>query len=379
METFVDYTGKQRVVQNTEGRSAGAFDEVPLIDIAPFLNPSATPAEKAAVVAQVRHACEDVGFMYLKGHGISPKIEEAAFEQARVFFDQDVAAKQELDYRRSAVFRGYEGLKGNAQGDTKEAFNWANLPGISKIGYEPVADPLNPSDEPAEDDAAAGSGRNVWPSSDSPAAGLRSAVLAHYGACLVLGRRLIQLFALALDLPEDTFDEAFKVPGVLGRVLHYPPQASSSTVSIGVNAHNDIELFTLLLQGPDLACLEVLNRSGEWLLVPPIPGTLVCNIGDMLARWTNDRFVSTTHRVVNKTGERRFSMPVFFGPNYSTVIETFPQFLAPGEKSKYEPITAGEYVWRRLARSRLGRKYDETVKLEDAVKIEVPVSVEAAA
>ncbi|BGP52037.1 hypothetical protein JCM10450v2_008008 [Rhodotorula kratochvilovae] len=349
MEKFVDYTGKERIIKSTEGRTAGDFDDVPCIDIAPFLAEGATDEARAAVVAQIRHACEDVGFMYLAGHGIPQELQDAAFEQARLFFDQDLAAKQELDYRKSPVFRGYEGLKGNAQGDTKEAFNW---------GYEAAADPLNPSNEAAEDDAAAGSGINVWPPATSAAAGLRSAVLAYYGACLVLGRRLVKLFALALDLPEDTFDEAFRVPGVLGRVLHYPPQAPSSSTSIGVNAHNDIEVMTLLLQGDDLACLEVLNRSGEWLLVPPIPGTLVCNIGDMLARWTNDRFVSTTHRVV------------FFGPNYSTVVKTFPQFLAPGAKSKYEPITAGEYVWRRLARSRLGRKYDEAVKLEDAVKIE---------
>ncbi|BGP20405.1 hypothetical protein JCM10213_004631 [Rhodosporidiobolus nylandii] len=354
MSNFVDYTGKERLIKSETGRAASDFDEVPLIDIAPFLNGE----DKASVVAAVKHAAENVGFMYLSGHGLSQQVMDKAFEQAKTFFDQSEEAKRELLYSLSPVFRGYEPSKGNVQGDLKEAFNF---------GYEPSADPLNPSNESIED-TAAGSGANVWPSETSPAAGLRCAVLAYYGEVLVLGRQIIRLFALALELAEDVFDEAFAVPGVLGRILHYPPQLAmnSADLRVGVNQHTDIECFTLLLQGPDLTCLEVLNKNGEWLEAPPVPGTLVCNIGDMLSRWTNDRFVSTAHRVVNKTGKQRYSIPVFFGPNYDTLVVPFEQCLA-GEESKYPPIKAGEYVWRRLARSRLGVKYDESVKLEEAV------------
>ncbi|GAA5858469.1 hypothetical protein JCM8547_007320 [Rhodosporidiobolus lusitaniae] len=356
MSVFVDYTGKERKIASQTGRAAGDVDEIPVIDLAPFLNGK----DKASVVAAVKHAAENVGFMYLSGHGLTTSVMDQAFGEAKVFFDQPEEAKRELLYSLSPVFRGYEPSKGNVQGDLKEAFNF---------GYEPAADPLNPSNELVED-ATAGSGPNVWPSDDSPASGLRDAILAYYGEVLVLGRQIIRLFALALDLPESIFDEAFSVPGVLGRILHYPPQPAmeESALQVGVNQHTDIECFTLLLQGPDLTCLEVLNRNGEWLEAPPIPGTLVCNIGDMLSRWTNDRFVSTAHRVINKTGKQRYSMPVFFGPNYNTLITPFEQCLA-GEASKYPPIKAGEYVWRRLARSRLGVKYDESVKLEEAVAV----------
>ncbi|GAA5891945.1 hypothetical protein JCM6882_007416 [Rhodosporidiobolus microsporus] len=356
MSKFVDYTGKERVIRSESGRAATAFDEIPIVDLAPFLQPDATEEARSKVVAEVRHACENVGFMYFRGHGLPQRVMDKAFEEAQRYFEQPLESKMEQHYQKSPVFRGFEPERGNVQGDRKE------------VCYEPAADPLNPSNEPVEHDATAGSGPNVWPSEDSAAAGLRTAVLQYYGQCLVLGRKLIRLFSLALDLPEDTFDEAFKVPGVLGRILHYPPQDVDSAC-VGVNQHTDIECFTLLLQGPDLECLEVLNTAGEWITAPPIPGTLVCNIGDMLGRWSNDRFISTVHRVVNRTGQRRYSIPVFFGPNYSTVVKTFPSCLAEGEVSKYEPIKAGEYVWRRLARSRLGVKYDETVKLEEAVAI----------
>ncbi|GJN94130.1 hypothetical protein Rhopal_007204-T1 [Rhodotorula paludigena] len=365
MSKFVDYTGKERAIRSAKGRAAGAFDEVPVIDIRPAIAEGASDEARAAVAAQIKHAGENVGFMYLAGHGIPEEVQLKAFQQARLFFEQDLGAKRQLDFKKSPVFRGYEGLAGNAQGDRKEAFNW---------GYEPSADPLNPSNEDVVEDATAGSGKNVWPSLDSPAGGLRDAILDYYGQALVLGRKVIRLFALALDLPEDTFDKSFAVPGVLGRILHYPPQPPSDAEAIGVNQHTDIEILTLNTE-------KYNTQAGEWLEVPPIPGTLVCNVGDMLARWTNDRFISTVHRVVNRTGQQRYSMPCFFGPNYSTMIETFSQCLAPGETSKYEPIRAGEvgYVWRRLARSRLGRKYDEKEKLEDAVKIDSAVPVTAVA
>ncbi|KAL8292390.1 hypothetical protein RQP46_001002 [Phenoliferia psychrophenolica] len=240
-----------------------------------------------------------------------------AFSEAKKFFELDMADKMKVYFRLSPVFRGFEPSKGatHLTGDIKEAFNF---------GYEPEADPLNPSDDLEQYLATTPSGgRNVWPT-DVP--GLKGALFTYYAQVLALGRQMIKIFALALELPESYFDEAFKIPGALGRTLFYPSQPPASDLddgTIGVAAHTDIECFTFLLQGPNVSCLQVLNKAGEWVEAPPIPGTLVMNIGDMLCRWTNNQFVSTVHRVINRTGESRQSMPIFFGPAYETPCDIY--------------------------------------------------------
>ncbi|KAI5478018.1 hypothetical protein MNV49_005710 [Pseudohyphozyma bogoriensis] len=382
VDLFEDYAGKSRRVQSDEARQP-TFNEIPIIDIAPFLKPNATEEERMKVVKEVRYACEQVGFLYVKGHGLTESSMEKAFLEAKKFFMMTTEEKMETYFRLSPKFRGYEPSKGatHAKGDLKEAFNF---------GYDPVADPLNPSNDFEEFLAANPSaGPNVWPSSSSAASGLKNALFDYYGQVLVLGRQMIRIFALALDLPENYFDEAFRVPGALGRTLYYPTQPPATDLddgTIGVGAHTDIECFTCLLQGPDLSCLQVLNKAGEWVEAPPVPGTLVINVGDMLSRWTNNRFISTVHRVINKTGQPRQSMPVFFGPNYETMwafllllipwyllltqtssITALPGSVPAGEKPKFATIQAGEYVQRRLARSRLGTKYDESVPIEQVL------------
>ncbi|KAM0751583.1 Clavaminate synthase-like protein [Meredithblackwellia eburnea MCA 4105] len=361
-DLFEDYAGNARKIANDQARKPG-FNEIPIVDIAPFLKEDSTEEERSKVVEEVRYACTNVGFLYIKGHGLPEDSMDRAFDEARHFFDLSMEEKMEVYFKNSPQFRGYEPSKGihHAQGDLKEAFNW---------GYEPEADPLNENKDMeaylANNDLA---GRNVWPAS-AKAANLRSALFDYYGRVLCLGRQMIHIFALALYLPETYFDDAFKVPGALGRILFYPSQPPASDLddgTIGVTAHTDIECFTFLRQGADISCLQVLNRTGEWVEAPPIPGTLVLNIGDMLARWSNDRFISTVHRVINRTGETRQSLPIFFGPHYSTMITALPGCVPVGEKPKYAPIQAGEYVIRRLARSRLGKKYNEEVALETLV------------
>jgi isopenicillin N synthase-like dioxygenase len=200
-------------------------------------------------------------------------------------------------------------------------------------------------------------GPNVWPS----LSGFKETMKEYYASILSLARELVQLFALVLDLPRHYFDSKFLTPGAMCRLLHYPPQPRTAESAFGIGAHTDIECFTILLQGLQPA-LEILSADGEWLSAPPIPGTFVVNIGDMLSYWSNDTFVSTVHRVLNLTGEERFSVPFFMGPDYSTFIEPLEHCVKEGKRN-YEGVLAGDYVWRRLARSRLGeeeaKKYKE--------------------
>lgn len=178
---------------------------------------------------------------------------------------------------------------------------------------------------------------------------------------------MTRLFALALNLPETFFDDKFSSrPGIMGTVLHYPPQPPSDPNRIGIGAHTDFECFTILYQMPNRPGLQVLNTAGEWILAPPIPGTFVVNIGDMLARWSNDVFRSTVHRVLNTTGLERYSLPVFCGPRYDAVVEPLESCVGIGEgrngEKRYGPITAGEYVFQRLAESRYGKEEEDDTK-----------------
>lgn len=202
------------------------------------------------------------------------------------------------------------------------------------------------------------SGPNVWPDY----AGFKDAVSAYYGEVLALARKLVKLFAIVLGLPPTYFDALVSTPGAMGRLIHYPPQNALDPDALGIGAHTDIELFTILAPGT-VPALQILNTVGEWIQAPPIEGAFVVNIGDMLARWTNDKFVSTVHRVWNITGKERISVPFFFGANYDVVIETLESCLKDAEVSKYEPVLAGEYVWKRLSASRVDQKELRTAKL----------------
>lgn len=168
---------------------------------------------------------------------------------------------------------------------------------------------------------------------------------------LKLARKLTRIFALALDLREDYFDPLTTQPGADALYIHYPPPLTPSATSkeheidVGIGSHTDIQLFTLLWQDA-LGGLQVLSNTGEWLVASPLPGTLVVNVCDFLQRLSNDRFRSTVHRVYNRTGQSRYSMPFFFGFNADAVCEVVPSCIGEGSPAKYEPISCGE--WRRM-------------------------------
>lgn len=171
---------------------------------------------------------------------------------------------------------------------------------------------------------------------------------------LDLARHLFRLFALSLGLEETYFDEMTTHPGGIARLLYYPPPKSSppspalsSEEQVGLGAHSDYECFTLLLSS-SVPGLEILKPSGHWHIAAPPPDAFIFNVADFLMRWTNGLYKSTVHRVVNRGGEARYSVPFFFSVNYDTLVETLPTCLAEGEKSKWKPIRAGEYILERL-------------------------------
>ena len=166
----------------------------------------------------------------------------------------------------------------------------------------------------------------------------------YYLSMLALSHSLLEAFALSLSLPGNYFREMFDKPMVTMRLLYYPCQpVVTDEDQLGCGAHTDYECFTILSQS-NAEGLQVMNKRGQWIKALPLPGTFVVNIGDLMQRWTNDRFRSTVHRVINTSGRARYSVPLFFGPNYFTRIES----LMNDPSNSYAPIVAGDYLTERF-------------------------------
>lgn len=203
-------------------------------------------------------------------------------------------------------------------------------------------------------------GKNCWPSAYPE---FRPLMYAYYSKILAFSKKMMQIMALALDLPEDHFDNVTSFPMAGVRILHYPPQEKSGDEDIGLAAHTDYDLFTLVLQGT-VEALQALNANGIWVDAPPKPGTFLVNIGDFLARITNNTFRSTVHRVLNKTGEDRYSVPFFFSPNKEATLATVPTCRGKGQE--YEEVNAGQYFRERLIAARYQHPAAKQMKIEMA-------------
>ncbi|KXN82847.1 hypothetical protein AN958_02121 [Leucoagaricus sp. SymC.cos] len=314
-----------------------AFQEVPVIDLKDVK--SGGPSKRADLVQEIKDVCMRVGFFYIKNHGIQEEIISETLAMAKKFFDLPLETKMRIENKKTPNFKGYSPLlSGNndpyGAGDMQEGFEfgWEALEGTSEARYE--------------DGVMAGA--NVWPPEDSVPL-FREAALRYYHAAAKLGRSLFPLFASALGLPETFFDDKTQHSAALMKLLHYPPQTGPVNERvIGIGAHTDWECFTILWQEPGIQALQVLNAKKQWINAPPIPGTLVINLGDQFARWTNDIFKSNVHRAINRNGVRRYSIPLFFGTDYNVRLDPIPGCVSPERPLKYEVTTAGEYVKARL-------------------------------
>lgn len=188
--------------------------------------------------------------------------------------------------------------------------------------------------------------KNQWPANNLE---FRKAMYSYYGRVYAFSKKLLHIFALALDLPEEYFDEMCTFPMTAIRALQYPPQEVAGGQDVGIGAHTDYCWFTLVCQD-EVPALQVLNDNGVWIDAPPTPRTFVVNIGDFLMQATNGAFQSTVHRVVNLTGQRRLSMPFFFSPNEDAVIRVLPEYKKEGDDEN--GIAVGQYFRNRLFAAR---------------------------
>lgn len=307
---------------------------LPVIDLSGLA--ASDPAARRAVGAELRAACLEHGFFYCIGHGVPAGLIEAAMAQTRALFDLPMAAKLALDKAQSPANRGYEHLGGQTlqQGalpDRKEGFY---------IGEDLAAD------HPRVRAGAFNAGANLWPA-DLPE--FRPVMVAYFAALGVVSERIMRGLALSLELPEAHFDAFTTDPAATLRLLHYPPGRPDIPDEFGAGAHTDFGGLTILLQD-DVGGLQVKGRDG-WIDAPPLPGAYIVNLGDMIARWTNDRYRSTLHRVINRSGRERYSIPYFYSGNPDHEVHCLPTCLADGEVPKYPPVKVQEHLRAMYART----------------------------
>lgn len=176
--------------------------------------------------------------------------------------------------------------------------------------------------------------------------------------------KLVRIFALAFGLDEAAFDAHFQFPITGMRALYYPPTpVEQDTASVGLGAHADFSWLTLVLQESTVSALEVLSPDGIWVVAPPQPGTLVCNVGQYLERQTNGQFPATVHRVRNRTGQERYSLPFFLTMDPDVELDVLECCKEPGEATKYVPINVGDLYVRRVLPAR--KKHPTSIKFRD--------------
>ena len=298
---------------------------LPVIDISGLS--SSAIADRETVAAQLRAACLDNGFFYIANHGVPATLIDAIFEQTRCFFDRPEPAKSAVDKSLSFCQRGFEPmraqtLEAGAPPDLKESFYIG--PELSLDDPRVVARRFN-------------HGPNMWPEGMP---GFRPVMETYFDSMLGLSRKIMSGLALALDLPEDYFATYCTDAHATLRLLHYPPQpANAAPGEKGAGAHSDFGGVTLLLQDASGGLQVQGKTASDWIHATPVPGTFVVNLGDMIARWTNGRFRSTVHRVVNASGRERYSVPFFFSGNPDQHVECLPSCLEEGDIPKYAPTT----------------------------------------
>lgn len=309
--------------------------EIPSLDIQNFTHGEFQ--DKIRFVEELGKAFHNIGFVAVVNHGLTKAFTEELYKAVKSFFDLPDSVKQKYDIPGLAGQRGYVGkgkehAKGKKTGDLKEFFH---------IGQETNEnDPLTNIYPP-----------NVWPE-EVPE--LKTFGLQTFEVLEQTGMTLLRAIALYLDLPEDYFDKRAEKGNSILRPIHYFPIADPEGIpedAVRAAAHGDINLITLLM-GASAEGLQILSKDGRWVSVTALPDQLIVNVGDMLARLTNDRLKSTVHRVVNPPRELmkypRYSVPFFMHPRADMDLACLENCVSETHPKLYEDITAGEFLLERL-------------------------------
>ena len=304
---------------------------IPSVDLADFL--SGDPVKKNDFVQKLGKAYEEVGFVAVKNHGVPDELITDLYKYVQEFFSLPLDHKKTYEIPELAGQRGYtsfgkEHAKGSDAPDLKEFFQYGQIP----------RDNFKEEDYPAN--VQVGEVETFNRTFDEA-----------YRAFEKSGTALLQAIALYLGLDEHYFDGYVHNGNSILRAIHYPPITHEPASAIRAEQHEDINLITLLV-GASADGLEILTKQGEWVAVTSLPEQIVVNVGDMLQRFTNNKLMSTTHRVVNPKRElwhtSRFSIPFFLHPRSSMNLRCLDTCVDEVHPIAYEDATAGEYLDERL-------------------------------
>ncbi len=321
-----------------------SFSEVPVVDLGPAWSDGASGRQ--AVADAIAAAAGTIGFFYVKNHTLLQTDIDAVFQTAVDFHNLPLDAKMESSLTLNNHAQGY--LHGMSKGNDK------NIKENQQEAFQ-IRRPLA-ADDP---DLLAGKplhGMIPWPAAMPD---LKPRMLAYYDKVNALAYAMLDLFELSLDLAPGALKASFAKDMNSLRLLHYPPQKpDDSGEHMGARGHTDTNAFTILAQDPN-GGLEVRNRDGEWVAIPPIKGTLVVNVGEVLKVWSDGVFTSAVHRVINRSGRERYSIPFFMYPSFDALIQTLitnpdPANVAPEDLPtsfpRDRPFVYGELKSRNVAR-----------------------------
>ena len=315
------------------GAKRYAVDKLPVIDIEPLFRGNL--ADKRKVADALAEAAHDIGFFYICGHPIPQSMIDGVYAEAERFFGLPEHRKLECYIGDSRNHRGYvprfeRGDYADEQGERHyEAFDLA-------LDLAP--------DDPDYYSAHKLLGPNVWPSLP----GFRKTVYRYYESLAQLAQSMCRAFEIHLRLAPGYFRQFTRKSTSQLRMLHYLENATPPDLKdMNMGAHTDYECFTILHQTKP--GLQVMNSDNQWIEAPPIKGTYVINIGDMMEVWTNGLFRSTLHRVVN-SGRERYSMPYFQAADFDAVVQPLPSLVGPSNPPRYAPLVAGHHLLGQLLR-----------------------------
>ena len=316
---------------------------VPLIDLAPFR--AGDPGDRRGVAAAIDRACREIGFLVVAGHGVPAELSSAAMAVNEGLFALPIEEKMRYvpagRAQRGYIAMGRQGLAYSLDKETPP-----DLFERFSIGRVDV-----PDDDYHRSRTGSFFVPNIWP--ERPAA-WKPVMIDYYRAMAWLAATLMEAFAVALDLPADFFADKIDRHVTALCVNHYPAQAEPPLPGqLRAGAHSDYGSLTILATGDAPGGLQVQDAAGTWHDVMPRPGAFIVNIGDLMAQWTNDRWVSTMHRVVNPPREKaleaaRTSLVFFHQPNDDAVVECLPSCTGPGSPPRYAPTTSGEHLMMKV-------------------------------
>lgn len=309
-------------------------ERIPVLDVGPTL--AGVPGAQQALAADIAKVCADTGFLVITNHGIPQPLIDDAFAAASDFFD--LPEQRKLEMKVGDLNIGY--LPYGAQIVRTSKVNNNTQPNLSESFY--IVTDRTPDDP----EIVAGNplhGLNRWPA-EMPS--FRARTMAYFNAMRPLAAAMVSVIATSLDLAPDYFTRDFQDPTITLRLIRYPSQDGAADNQFGFAPHIDTSFLTLLAQSA-LPGLEVRTQEGDWIRPPAIPGTFVVNTGEMMARYSNDRYTPTPHRVINANNALRHAIPFFYGPSLDAVIQPVPTTVSAARPAKYEPLLYADHR-RRL-------------------------------